>query len=248
MRAARMAPILPYLKAVFSPSMISPNLSIVDISWIDFKALKDVGVNYVGLDKDNTITRPGEKVVERSLVEKFEECKKTFPGRVILVSNSRRLPDGYDKELGIAVFEPKELKPSGGGELVKWIKERDGLGPDEPVKLAFFGDRILTDVLYANKNNFVSFLTARVLATSGESKTVTRLRNIERWLLKRLEALGIKRNLPAYLTVHTNSELRDAVLSKCEEKGQKVRKYKILKKKRAQPFSYRRGEGVVRIQ
>lgn len=208
----KMANIFACLRGLIAPSTLMPNVSVADVGKIDFAALEKIGVSYVGFDKDNTLTKPGELKVDSAVKQKFEECKRIFPNRVILVSNSRKLPERYDKELGIEVFRAKNLKPLGGMELIKWIREREKMSDKEPVKLAFFGDRVLTDVLYANKNDFLSFLVTKTLGLKGESRVISWLRKREYWLLKKLKGMGVKSKLPEYVTVKSNEELRNRVV------------------------------------
>lgn len=56
-----------------------------------------------------------------------------------------------------------------------WIREREGYSKDTPIRLAFIGDRVFTDVLYANKNNFLSILATRTVSLKNESKVITKV-------------------------------------------------------------------------
>lgn len=65
-----------------------PHVSVPDISWIDWKALRAKGFEAVLFDKDNTLTAPYGQNVWPSLLESLEECRTAFDGRLALLSNS----------------------------------------------------------------------------------------------------------------------------------------------------------------
>ncbi|BBN11115.1 phosphatidylglycerophosphatase GEP4 [Marchantia polymorpha subsp. ruderalis] len=163
-----------------------PHVSVPDISWIDWKALRAKGFEAVLFDKDNTLTAPYGQNVWPSLLESLEECRTAFDGRLALLSNSAGLyqfdPDGaeakaLEDKLGISVIRHGSKKPSGDAQAVA-----DHFGCD-PSLVVMVGDRYFTDIVYGNSNGLLTIRPAP-LTSIGEPFVVRRVRALEDTLVE----------------------------------------------------------------
>ncbi|XP_024530665.1 uncharacterized protein LOC9632564 isoform X2 [Selaginella moellendorffii] len=109
-------------------SLMLPHVHVPDISWIDWRALKERGFAGVVFDKDNTLTAPYVATVWPTLGESLEECRKCFGENVALLSNSAGLyqfdpagveADALEKSLGISVIRHGSKKPAGNADALK---------------------------------------------------------------------------------------------------------------------------------
>lgn len=69
-----------------------------------------------------------------------------------------------ESSLGVTVLRHKEKKPGGGEHLADFVK------PISPEKVAFVGDRILTDVLFGNRNGNLTIWTNHIITEEGDNK------------------------------------------------------------------------------
>lgn len=75
-----------------------PHLSVPNISYVDWKALKGAGFQGCVFDKDNTLTEPYAIAIAPILVNSLKRCIETFGGdNVVLLSNSAGLEE-FDPE------------------------------------------------------------------------------------------------------------------------------------------------------
>lgn len=74
-----------------------PHLSVPDIRWVNWQAIKDAGYKGCVFDKDNTLTEPYVLAVHPTLTTAMQHCLKAFDGNVALLSNSA----------GLQEFDPK---------------------------------------------------------------------------------------------------------------------------------------------
>jgi phosphatidylglycerophosphatase GEP4 len=93
-------------------SLALPHVSVPDISWVDWAAVKAAGFKVCIFDKDNTLCEPFALAVPPSLLPSFTACQSTFGGNVVLYSNSAGLhqfdPEGaeaaaLEKAFGVQV-------------------------------------------------------------------------------------------------------------------------------------------------
>ena len=75
-----------------------PHMSVPDIRWIDWHALRASGFKGCVFDKDNTMTEPYILSVHPPLQRSMQQCQEAFSGHLVLLSNSAGLqefdPDG----------------------------------------------------------------------------------------------------------------------------------------------------------
>jgi len=164
-----------------------PHVSVPDIRWVDWKALRDRGFEGVVFDKDNTLTAPYALAVWPALGPSLQECQAIFEGRVALLSNSAGLyqfdPDGVEakaleERLGIPVIRHGTKKPAGTAED---ISKHFGC---EPSRLIMVGDRYFTDIVYGNNNGLLTIRPAP-LTPIGEPFIVRQVRMLEEALVGR---------------------------------------------------------------
>jgi phosphatidylglycerophosphatase GEP4 len=70
-----------------------------------------------------------------------------------------------EKSLGVTVLRHAEKKPAGGMHLANHFKPTV-----HPTQIAFVGDRILTDVVYGNRNGNLTIWTSKVITEKGDNK------------------------------------------------------------------------------
>ncbi|PHZ13584.1 HAD-superfamily phosphatase [Rhizopus microsporus ATCC 52813] len=170
-------------KLLWNPSLAMPHIIVKDMSCINYAALKkQANIQAIGFDKDNCLTAPYVSNIHPPFENAWEECKKTFGrDKVMIVSNSAGTKDdvGHKDEtinisiiqaqhleasLGVTVLRHEEKKPDGGHHLADYVK------PIKPEQVAFVGDRILTDVLFGNRNGNLTIWTSQVITEEGDNK------------------------------------------------------------------------------
>ncbi|KZT04840.1 uncharacterized protein LAESUDRAFT_813939 [Laetiporus sulphureus 93-53] len=131
-----------------------------DIRQLDFPELYRAGYRGAVFDKDNCLTLPHQDTLVPELKEAWEECKQTF-GRdnVLIVSNSAgsRLDGGeieaesVSYHLNAPVLRHLAYKPSYSciAAIRAYFSSLPTPVPDE--QLIVVGDRLLTDVIMANR-------------------------------------------------------------------------------------------------
>ncbi|CEP13365.1 hypothetical protein [Parasitella parasitica] len=183
-------------RVLFNPSLAMPHIIVDDIRQINFRDLKKrANIKAIGFDKDNCLTAPYVSTIYPPFKEAWKECVETFSKEnVIIVSNSAGTKDDKDykeaqrleESLGVAVLRHDEKKPSGG----QFLEER--LAPIPADQVAFAGDRILTDVLFGNRNGNLTIWTRKVITEEGDNKVALALRRVEYKLIDLLQRFNVK--------------------------------------------------------
>ncbi|CEG84355.1 Putative HAD superfamily (Subfamily IIIA) phosphatase [Rhizopus microsporus] len=183
-------------KLLWNPSLAMPHIIVKDMSCINYAALKkQANIQAIGFDKDNCLTAPYVSNIYPPFENAWEECKKTFgKGKVMIVSNSAGTKDDVEHKeaqhleasLGVTVLKHEEKKPDGGHHLANYVK------PIKPEQVAFVGDRILTDVLFGNRNGNLTIWTSQVITEEGDNKPALLIRRLEHHLIHMLQRLGVK--------------------------------------------------------
>ncbi|XP_031475315.1 phosphatidylglycerophosphate phosphatase 1, chloroplastic/mitochondrial isoform X1 [Nymphaea colorata] len=171
-----------------------PHLSVRDVRSIDWRDLKRRGFKGVVFDKDNTLTAPYSNFLWPSLSNSLDDCKLVFQGNVAILSNSAGLyqydPDGskaesLEKSVGINVIRHGSKKPAGSADD---IEKHFGYSASF---LVMVGDRVLTDIVYGNRNGFLTILTEPLNSTE-EPLAVKQVRKLETYLLDLWRRKGLK--------------------------------------------------------
>ncbi|KAJ7963897.1 haloacid dehalogenase (HAD) superfamily protein [Quillaja saponaria] len=139
-----------------------PHIAVEDIRYIDWAYLQRRGFKGVVFDKDNTIIAPYSLTLWGPLGSSLERCKSVFGADMAVFSNSAGLHE-YDHDgskakklegaIGIKVIRHRLKKPVGTPEE---IEKHFGC---ESSQLIMVGDRPFTDVVYGNRNGFLTILT-----------------------------------------------------------------------------------------
>ncbi|KAF8061355.1 DTX44 [Scenedesmus sp. PABB004] len=162
-------------------SLALPHVSVPDITWVDWAALRAAGFKLCVFDKDNTLCAPFELAVPGRLAPAFAACRDAFGGAVCLYSNSAGLaqydPRGEEAAalegaFGVAVARHADKKPAGG---CAELQAQFGCAPHEMV---FVGDRYLTDVVFGNRHGMLTIRVAPLTA-AGEPPSVAAARALE---------------------------------------------------------------------
>ncbi|BAF06430.2 Os01g0796500 [Oryza sativa Japonica Group] len=146
--------------AASEPRLALPHVSVQDIRWLDWGELRRAGFRGVVFDKDNTLTAPYAPGLWPPLAAAFDQCRAAFPpGSLAVYSNSADIK-----------------KP--GGEA----KEIESYFGCSASNLVLVGDRYFTDVVYGNRNGFLTVLT-EPLNFANESYIVRQVRKFEAYLI-----------------------------------------------------------------
>ncbi|XP_058219324.1 phosphatidylglycerophosphate phosphatase 1, chloroplastic/mitochondrial isoform X2 [Rhododendron vialii] len=145
-----------------------PHVSVPDIRYIDWDELRSKGFRAVVFDKDNTITVPYSLRLWGPLGSSIERCKSVFGDDIAVFSNSAGVK-----------------KPGGTAEE---IEKHFGC---ESSRLIMVGDRPFTDVVYGNRNGFLTILT-EPLSLAEEPFIVKQIRKLEVALVNRWSKRGLK--------------------------------------------------------
>ena len=160
---------------------LKPDIFYANFDEIDASRIKEKGIKFIIIDKDNTITLPLEnKIYNGEIAKKINEMKKLFGKKnIAVVSNSI-----YDKRqkdyklisdnIGVEIIEHKKPKPFIKKEVLNYFK----INEDDSKKIAIIGDRVLVDVLTARYNNFYSVLV-NPIAAKKESIFIKIIRKFE---------------------------------------------------------------------
>ena len=183
------AAILTTLNIIFRrPGLLVPHVSVAHVGELDFVSMKASGVEYVVLDKDNTLTAPyDDDAPPHPLVASgAAEALRVFGAdRCVVLSNSAGSGDdaGFEaarrceRALGMRVVRhPSAKKPRCLPELL------EALGCDDGSKVAVVGDRVTTDVLFANLHGALAVHTMP-LTTAGDNRVAAACRSLENALL-----------------------------------------------------------------
>ncbi|KAK9284429.1 hypothetical protein L1049_023602 [Liquidambar formosana] len=173
--------------------LLLPHVAVPDIRYIDWANLQKRGFKGVIFDKDNTITAPYSLTLWDTLGSSLECCKSVFGDDIAVFSNSAGLyefdPDGskaraLEKAIGIKVLRHRMKKPAGTAEE---IEKHFGCASSQ---LIMVGDRRFIDIVYGNRNGFLTILT-EPLTLSGEPLIVKQVRILEAFLVKRWNRRGL---------------------------------------------------------
>lgn len=168
------------------PSLLLPNLTVPDIRSINFNKLKAIGIKAVVFDKDNTLSEPYKNSLHLPFTSAMNECRRCFPGKIAIVSNSAGSSDdrlsGHKQaqdvlqKMDIPVFIHNSKKPAKPELLIEYFK----CNGDEIVVV---GDRILTDIVYGNKIGAFTILTTKIISHVGDNPLAIAIRKMENWIL-----------------------------------------------------------------
>ncbi|KAF9174181.1 hypothetical protein BGX21_007102 [Mortierella sp. AD011] len=187
--------IIQSFRILVSPRLMVPNAIVRDIRDINFEQLHKSGIVAIAFDKDNCLTRPYGNDLHPPFKDAWKSCKDVYKGQVIIVSNSAGTNDDKDynqakaieKALQVLVLRHEHKKPAGGEELLKHFSGID------PKRIAFVGDRALTDVVFGNNYGMFTILTKDIVSEEGDNPMAVRIRKMEHRVLGFLDRMNIRR-------------------------------------------------------
>ncbi|KAF9361352.1 hypothetical protein BGX34_007201 [Mortierella sp. NVP85] len=173
-----------------------PNLAVRDIRDINFEQLHKAGILAIGFDKDNCLTRPYGSDLHPPFEGAWKRCRDVYKDQVVIVSNSAGTPDDKDgrqakdieSALKVHVLRHQQKKPSGGEELLKHFH---GINAE---RIAFVGDRALTDVVFGNNHGMFTILTKDVVTEEGDNPMAIWIRRTEHRLLALLDRMHVEQH------------------------------------------------------
>ncbi|CAH2063617.1 unnamed protein product [Thlaspi arvense] len=187
--------------------LVLPHVSVRDLRYIDWGELKRKGFKGVVFDKDNTLTAPYSLAIWPPLRPSIDRCKAVFGHDIAVFSNSAGLTEydhddskakALEAEIGIRVLRHRVKKPAGTAEEVE---KHFGCASSELIMRygvygvkcfwAQVGDRPFTDIVFGNRNGFLTILT-EPLSRAEEPFIVRQVRRLELALLKRWLRKGLK--------------------------------------------------------
>lgn len=175
--------------------LLLPHVTAPDIRWIDWSELRRRGFRGVVFDKDNTLTLPYELTLWDPLKPSLDRCKSVFgEANVAVFSNSAGLaefdPDeskavAVERAVGLRVIRHRVKKPAGPAEEV------EGQLGFRSSELVMVGDRRFTDIVFGNRNGFLTVLT-EPLNDKGEPFVVRVIRRVEAFLVREWSKKGLR--------------------------------------------------------
>ncbi|KAF9423942.1 hypothetical protein BGZ94_008125 [Podila epigama] len=186
--------VLQAFRVLVSPRLMVPHLTVRDIREINFEQLQKAGIVAIAFDKDNCLTPPYGLELHPPFNDAWRQCKNVYKDKIVIVSNSAGTPDdknglealAIEKTLGVHVLRHTEKKPAGGDELLRRFPGTDAS------RIAFVGDRALTDVVFGHNSGLFTILTRQVVSEQGDNPMAVKIRRMEHRVLDMLARLDIK--------------------------------------------------------
>ncbi|CAI8597753.1 unnamed protein product [Vicia faba] len=193
------------------PHLALPHISVRDIRYIDWAALRRKGFKGVVFDKDNTITAPYSLTPWPLLESSLESCKSEFGQDIAVFSNSAGLRE-YDHDgskarnlesaIGIKVIRHRRIDSAIIVDMCKFaaagVKKPGGTAEEvekhfgcDSSQLIMVGDRPFTDIVYGNRNGFLTILT-EPLSLTEEPFIVKQVRKLETTFVNYWSRKGLK--------------------------------------------------------
>ncbi len=158
--------------------LLTPKLYYPSIYEIDYKKLKELGIECLLFDFDNTCMGYKDKNLSNELIKLFTKLKK-MGFFIIIFSNARNKRLNQFKELNIE-YNSLSKKPL-QIEFKKLLKKYNY----KKEQLCIIGDQIFTDILGGNR---FKILTCLVDPLTNKDFIITKLfRQIEKRIIKKLK-------------------------------------------------------------
>jgi HAD superfamily phosphatase (TIGR01668 family) len=166
-------------------SHLSPNLIVkgrtvecldcVDISVINWNAIKDHGFKAVCFDKDNVLTRPKQMHIHEPFKESLLQATSLFRCAVLSNSVFRGRNLLVDGDQFIDCIPHTLPKPFCSKDLSAHF---EGIPNSE---VLFIGDRLFTDICMANRSSMFSIYIDGPISLDDENRMQKWMRKWERW-------------------------------------------------------------------
>lgn len=170
---------------------VVPHIRVSTIAAVDWTALQRSGISAVVFDKDNTLTAPYANQLHPDLESAVRQCVSVFGSSAIIFSNHAGSGDdkghaaalALEREIQLPVLRHTSRKPNGLDSVTAHLKA-------DPREIAVVGDRLLTDVAFANLHGMLSIYTTP-LAASKDNAAVKIARWFEERILTRYFCVGV---------------------------------------------------------
>ncbi|MFH1835174.1 MAG: YqeG family HAD IIIA-type phosphatase [Methanobacteriota archaeon] len=138
-----------------TPKNMHPDKEVDTVADLSVSELEQLGVSALIFDVDNTLCEFKGDGVDESLKEKITELAKNFKLALLSNTSSYERVEELKRYFPIPVVETKIKKPKEGA-----FQAALNLLDTTPTETAMVGDRILTDIVGANKMGLYSIKVA----------------------------------------------------------------------------------------
>ena len=164
-------------EALPSKRDLRPDQQVESIAEIDARALYDRGIRAVAFDADQTLCRYHGTGIHNRFLTNIEVMRGLFADRLCIISNcTDRRREELIEQFPLYVVPVRKRKPSTEPYL-----EAERHFDVPPEQWAFVGDRILTDIVGANRAGWHSILVPP-LAPETDPWFIAMARSYERLL------------------------------------------------------------------
>lgn len=161
-----------------------PDYMAVSIEDIDFKRLSQEGVRFVAFDADSTLVPYRGIEISTSTREFLRKQRHLFKNWCIasnrITNDLQPLADSIDATVIRATLTVR--KPQ--RRFFRWVLRHLGASPAEVVMI---GDKLIAD-MYGGKRAGFKTVWVEHMGKDGPVDRISRIRQIEKWLLKRHKA------------------------------------------------------------
>ena len=180
------------LLGIKSRGLLRPRMRAQSIGEIDYeKLVSQENIRAIIFDKDNTLTLPYALKLDTATQKALRKCTAAGITIQYIVSNHAGSPDDpghsmaeqFEKCLGLPVIRHQGKKPLIPLDSILSQLSSSLLQPLIPQQIADVGDRVLTDVVWANSLGMYSILVEPLDITASSACLVPTLTRFERWLI-----------------------------------------------------------------
>ena len=156
---------------------LKPDLEVGGVADLDVDSLHRSGVRAVGFDADQTLCAFGGPGIDATLQASIDAMVERFEGKVCVISNcTEERRRELEERFPLPVIAARRKKPA--RQPYRDAERRFNVPPE---RWAFVGDRLLTDVVGANRAGWRSILI-RPLAPETDPPIIAAVRAYERAL------------------------------------------------------------------
>ncbi|KZZ98381.1 HAD-like superfamily protein [Moelleriella libera RCEF 2490] len=154
-------------KLLFNPGLCLPHCTVLTFNDLPIpldKGLQRAGhksdIRAVVLDKDDCFAYPDTKEVYEPYKKHFEELRRAYPGRKLLIVSNTSGATSWDRDLrqalqveqrtGVHVLPHAVKKPGCAAEIMTYFRRHPETGVTDASQIAVVGDRLTTDMMLAN--------------------------------------------------------------------------------------------------
>lgn len=146
----------PFSEALPSKRELRPDQQVDSVAEIDARALYDRGIRAIAFDADQTLCRFHGMGINDRLLTNIEVMRGLFADRLCIISNcTDRRREELIEHFPLHVVPASKRKPS-----AEPYREAERHFDVPPEQWAFVGDRLLTDIVGANRAGWHSILVS----------------------------------------------------------------------------------------